>query len=431
MIMHWKAQWIWDNSGEHPRNYWLSFRKKFIAPQVYDEALLHITADSRYFLYVNGHFVGWGPVRSWPFEQSYDTYSIKHLLKPGENIIAVLVTHYGISTFQYIEGRGGMIAQLDFQKDGKVVESIITDKSWKAKEHRGFNRASIRISCQQAWAEIYDANKFDNRWTEIEMDDSDWENAIEIGPVGTPPWTSLIPRDIPFLTNEPIYPKRVVSLKEVEPVKGHIAIDLRPNFYPGEYDANMKKHIGYIATLIQSPADMKGRLIAPLGGVSRFKLNGKSYQFSSANWVEVELKKGDNLLLMDVSGTFHDPFINLAFDFPREVSFKSPLGDGEFVTVGPFDQKTILQIGVPMDESLNPHPDYQKVWETDDLDSLLKFKDWFKPVIPEHTCKDVVFILSTEKRVLKERDVLPEHHNLVLANDSFTEIEPSGGDIER
>ncbi|MBC7238317.1 MAG: hypothetical protein H5T69_20955, partial [Chloroflexi bacterium] len=81
--MHWKAQWIWDNSGEHPRNYWLSFRKKFIAPQVYDEALLHITADSRYFLYVNGHFVGWGPVRSWPFEQSYDTYSIKHLLKPG------------------------------------------------------------------------------------------------------------------------------------------------------------------------------------------------------------------------------------------------------------------------------------------------------------------------------------------------------------
>lgn len=427
--MEWKARWIWNNSGEHPRNYWLAFRKTFTAPEDYEQARLHITADSRYFLYINGQFVGWGPIRSWPFEQSYDTYPIEHLLKPGENVIAVLVTHYGISTFQYIEGRGGLIAQLEFEKDGEVIKTVITDSSWKTKEHKGFNRASVRISCQQAWVEIYDANKFDHRWVELDFPDSDWEKALEIGPASTPPWTSLIPRDIPFLTNEPIYPKRVISLKEVQPVKTSVAIDLRPNFYPGEYDANLKKHSGYIATVIRSPKAMKGRIIT-FSLIGRFKINGKSYSFYESNPAEVELKEGSNPLLIDVGGSFHDLFITLAFDFPEEITFHSPLGQGEFVTIGPFDKRTIRHLGTSEDAPLNPHPDYEGVWETD-LDKIpFRFRNWIKLVAPEHMCKDVVFTLCVEKKVLKERDVLPQHHNLVLATDSYSELEPAKGDVE-
>ncbi|RLE07811.1 alpha-L-rhamnosidase, partial [Candidatus Aerophobetes bacterium] len=105
--MNWKAKWIWYSEEEHPRNCWLAFRKKFISPDDFDEALLNITAVSRYVVYVNGRRVGSGPVRSWPFEQSYDTWSVKDYLAT-DNVIAVLVTHYGISTFQYIEGRGGL-----------------------------------------------------------------------------------------------------------------------------------------------------------------------------------------------------------------------------------------------------------------------------------------------------------------------------------
>lgn len=427
--MEWKAQWIWDNSGEHPRNYWLAFRKTFKTPEDYDEAKLHITADSRYFLYVNGHFLCWGPVRSWPFEQSYDTYSLKHLLKPGENVIAVLVTHYGISTFQYIEGRGGLIAQLDFERNGKVVESITSDGSWRTKEHKGFNRASVRISCQQAWAEIYDANAFASHWTELDFPAADWENAIEIGPASTPPWTSLIPRDIPFLTNEPVYPKRVISLKEVQPVKTPIAIDLRPNFYPNEYDANLKKHNGYIATIILSPKKMKGRLIS-FNVAGRFKLNGEPYKFKGGNSVEIELKEGDNSFLMDVSGTFHDAFVNLAFDLPEDVSFKSPLNKGEFATIGPFDKRTFAHPGTREDAPLSPHPDYEEVWKADFAEIPSKFANWLKPVMPEHTCKDVVFSACVEKTVLKELDVLPKHHNLIIANDSYTKVEPGEGDVE-
>lgn len=428
--MEWKAKWIWDKSGEHPRNYWLAFRKTFVTPKDYDEANLHITADSRYFLYINGRFIGWGPVRSWPFELSYDTYSIKHLLKKGENTIAVLVTHYGVSTFQYIEGRGGLFAQLDFLKDKEVISTIPTDGSWKTKEHKGFRRNSVRISCQQAWAEIYDANQFPPEWTESNFDAEDWENAIEIGPHGTSPWSSLIPREIPFLTDEPIYPRRVVSLREVIPVKSHISLDLRPNFYPNEYDANVKRHFGYIATLIVSPKRMKGRIVVPFGLAGRFKINNHSYHFEVGQ-ANVELEEGENLFLMDVSGTFHDLFVNFAFDFPEEISLKSPLGEGEFVSIGPFGKKTLLQIGFPMDNTLDPSPQYEEVWQVSNPSALLQFKEWIKPISPEHTCKDVVFTLSTQKRVIKEMNLLPKYQNLVHPNDSFAEIEPGEeGDVE-
>lgn len=427
--MQWKAQWIWDNSGEHPRNYWLAFRKTFNVPEDYEEANLHITADSRYFLYVNGQFVGWGPVRSWPFEQFYDTYSIKHLLIPGENVIAVLVTHYGISTFQYIEGRGGLLAQLDFLKNGELIQSIGTDSSWKTMEHKGFNRASVRISCQQAWAEIYDANNFPHNWTEPYFDDSHWKKAVEIGPVSIHPWTSLIPRDIPFLTNEPVFPKRVISIKEVHPVKTAVAVDLRPNFYPGEYDANLKKHSGYIATIIKAPKTIKGRLISH-SVMGRFKLNDKPYQFKDSNWVEIELEEGDNFFLMDVSGTFHDPFVNLSFDFSEEIVFKSPVGDGEFVTIGPFDKRTVAHLGTQEDAPLNPHPDYEEVWKTAFEAIPSKFANWIKQVSSEHICKNVVFNLCVNKKVIREIGVLPHHHNLVLANESYTEIKPGVGDVE-
>ena len=228
--MNWKAKWIWDKSGKHPRNYWLCFRKTFVIDNHIEDAILNITADSRYTVYLNGQRLGSGPVRSWPQEQSYDSYRIKDYLKRGNNSIAVLVNHYGISDFQYIEGQGGLLAQIDFFENGKTVSSIGTDRSWINKVHLGYNRNSMRIIIMQPWAEIYDAQKFNLDWYKAEFSDSDWENSIEIGRVGTKPWSTLIPSDTPHLTNEKIYPCRVVSLKEVIPNKKNISIDLRHNF---------------------------------------------------------------------------------------------------------------------------------------------------------------------------------------------------------
>ena len=68
---------------------------------------MRITADSRYELYVNGTFVGHGPVRAWPSPWPVDEYDVRHLLRAGRNVVGVLVTHFGISTFQYLHDEAG------------------------------------------------------------------------------------------------------------------------------------------------------------------------------------------------------------------------------------------------------------------------------------------------------------------------------------
>lgn len=74
------------------------FRRAFELPQAVDGPMrvpLRVSADARYLLWVNGAEVGRGPVRSQPRRLRYDEYDIAARLRPGRNVIAVLVTYYG------------------------------------------------------------------------------------------------------------------------------------------------------------------------------------------------------------------------------------------------------------------------------------------------------------------------------------------------
>jgi hypothetical protein len=202
--MAWRAEWIWNGGEESPRNEWWCFRKTFeVRDGRWDVAQIALTADSRYVLYVNGERVGRGPVRSWPFEQSYDVHDIGHLLRLDRpNTIAVLVLHFGVSTFYYLRGRGGLLVQLDLREGGEAAQTVATDSSWKTARYLSQDSCSPRMSCQHAFAERIDARAFDTGWTKPSFDDSDWSYAAVVGPVGTKPWKEVVPRDIPPLTEE-------------------------------------------------------------------------------------------------------------------------------------------------------------------------------------------------------------------------------------
>ena len=208
--MDWVAQWLWASGEASPRNAWRCFRKTFAVAEIgWDSARLSITADSRYVLYLNGERLGRGSARSWPFEQSYDSYEVAHLLKPGEmNVLAVLVLHYGVSTFQYLRGRGGLLAQLELTNGEETVATVATNSSWKTTSHTGHDSRSPRMSVQLGFAERVDARQWDDDWLVQDFDDGGWAGAKVVGPVGTEPWTTLKPRDIPHLSEEAALPKR-------------------------------------------------------------------------------------------------------------------------------------------------------------------------------------------------------------------------------
>ena len=85
--MNWNAKWIWSD-GSQRKNQWICFRKRFSLEKEFDNAVLRITADSRYQLYINGRELTMGPARNWPFTQDYDVIPLKDFLRHGENMLA-------------------------------------------------------------------------------------------------------------------------------------------------------------------------------------------------------------------------------------------------------------------------------------------------------------------------------------------------------
>jgi hypothetical protein len=69
------------------------FRRPFDVDDVPPRAPLRLSADSRYVRWVNGTEVGRGPIRSQPRRLRYDEYDVAAYLRPGRNVLAVLVTY--------------------------------------------------------------------------------------------------------------------------------------------------------------------------------------------------------------------------------------------------------------------------------------------------------------------------------------------------
>ncbi|MEH7084116.1 family 78 glycoside hydrolase catalytic domain [Neobacillus drentensis] len=435
--MEWKANWIWDRSGEHPRNQWTCFRRTFTVTTDFETAILSISADTKYFVYLNGEQIGSGPVRGWTTEWYYDQYVLNGL-KKGVNVIAVLVNHYGMGTMSYIEGRGGLLAQIDFYNNGEVIGNLLTNEKWKTANHNGFIKESVKMSNCLSWAEIYDANRFDRDWEQLSFDDSEWANAEIVGPYGISPWNDLNPRDIPHLTNEPIFPKSVLSLKAVRPISQHFSIDLKPTFFPEEYDCNSGKIMqGYLVTELHSLEDTEGEITltfdAHAGAKWEFTLNGHEVKTKNGKYEKVKLRKGANLLIIDVGGFFHEPTLHLAFNFSEKIKLKAPSNqkDTRFLGFGPFYTTTHLQIGNPVELMIPVDREYSKMKHLSSVSELESFKKWAKAIPNEHVCTDNVSLLSIFKDDLITYTIDFQHQNMVLANHSFTNVQPlENGDTE-
>lgn len=159
------------------------------------QADLLITADSRYKLWVNGRFVARGPARSYPEFQAVDRLDLRPYLEPGSNTLAVQLYQPGYSHFAYVHrGAAGLLAQLTC--DGQVA--LVTGPDWRVRRDPSFADRAPRVSIYGAGVEERDLNLAES-WTEPKYDDSGWEAARLVAPVGGYPWTNLRLRSLPLL----------------------------------------------------------------------------------------------------------------------------------------------------------------------------------------------------------------------------------------
>jgi hypothetical protein len=300
------------------RNVLVQFRRAVPLAARPAAARLHISADTRYLLYVNGRWLGYGPARNYHAHYEYDTYDLAPHLATGANVIAVAVIHWGEGTFHQMAARAGLLVQLDL--DGQAA--VVTDERWRAKRSAAVRQAVPRIACQAAWEEQVDARLADAGWTEAGFDDSAWKPAVIVGPAGCAPWGELSPRIIPFLTDEPHKPVRARALGVWRRPQVVAALHAGPYLAPGDRSANRQVVDGLMATVLHVPRDgavmLRRCSVAggdpPTGETLRFFVDGTQVDWQPAEMdyeAVLSLAAGAHVVLIDWHGKTHDMDLTL------------------------------------------------------------------------------------------------------------------------
>lgn len=200
----WAAYWI-DVPEEPPHAFGVYlFRKDFTLSKVPSSLIIHVSADNRYKLYVDGQLVSLGPARGDVLHWRFETLDISKYLSPGKNVLAAIVWNDGnMRPIAQMSYRTGFIVQGDVPSEYEVN----TNRSWKCAVDSGYTLLRPRVIGYYAASpgECLDMNKSENGWKEIGYNDSSWQNAAEIShgdPKGILTFDSgwmLVPSQIPAM----------------------------------------------------------------------------------------------------------------------------------------------------------------------------------------------------------------------------------------
>lgn len=151
------ANWIWLAGFEETPDAVVYFRRTFTLDSAPTEAVMHITCDNAYKVWINGTYAAEtmtpGP-EAWRVADAYD---VTKLLKAGDNYIAVQGTNQG--------GKAALLMQIMSRaSDGNVV-TVSTDSTWEAASDPGEN------------------------WQQPGSTGGTWQHCLDYGQAATtPPW---------------------------------------------------------------------------------------------------------------------------------------------------------------------------------------------------------------------------------------------------
>lgn len=229
-----KANWIWtpdwhDEDKHVPRL--VLFRKEIKLAQV-KKAVVQISADSRYKLYINSKLVEVGPCKGDSEVWYMDRINVTDFMKPGINVIAIEVLRYPLEKEKgnysvFRTEYPGLIFQLDnnITSDNQVnmIQNVISDNSWECFVNRNFK--IISESDVFAPLKIYENVKGDSSlkgWSEQRFQSKGWSTAQEYDQYQISRQVSpgnLLPRPIPFLYRKKAKFNQIINSDDTQPTR--------------------------------------------------------------------------------------------------------------------------------------------------------------------------------------------------------------------
>ena len=241
----WTADWIaWPGDAGDVFGVY-HFRKSFDLPEPLPRSfVVHVSADNRYRLFVNGTAVAAGPARGDLLNWHFETVDISPHLKPGSNALAAVVwnfaEHRPVAQHTF---RTGFVLQGD-----RAAERIVdTDSSWKVIRNNGYAPMPIdRAAMGYPYIVVGPGEQIDGaaypwEWNTPEYDDGSWDQAVPVRPAirhwganyGEIGGWRLTPRTIPMMEARATRFERVVratnaALQE-DFVSGSAPLEIAPH----------------------------------------------------------------------------------------------------------------------------------------------------------------------------------------------------------
>ena len=139
--------------------------------------VIHVSADNRYRLYVNGLAVSSGPQRSDVAHWRYETVDIAPQLRPGRNVLAAVVWNWGAARpVAQHSHRSGFLVQGSSSTESALVN---TGAGWKLLIDSAYRPIVITNATVAGYyagppGEAVDGRSYPWGWEEIDYDDSAW-----------------------------------------------------------------------------------------------------------------------------------------------------------------------------------------------------------------------------------------------------------------
>lgn len=188
------AKWIAPR-GAKPDNYTFLARKAFGVSQIPPQAVLRISADSRYVVYLSGQCIGAGPVRGTDRRMFFDSYDVSAALHKGVNYVAVEV-HCPVRPVTM------MVPPVTPAVWMAIPGLVQTDASWQVRLDPCHRSDSLFYTHHIGYSDYRDLRLELAGWRTFEDGAPGWEEAEEVALGDELGGRVLVPRDIPALSDE-------------------------------------------------------------------------------------------------------------------------------------------------------------------------------------------------------------------------------------
>lgn len=202
----WTAHFAWSEDRGGPGLSVRYFRRVFELDRVPASVRVHLTADTRYRLWLNGRRLGFGPAKRTLRRYHYDTYELAGGLRPGRNVLAAEVRWFG---------ENAPLSEVQSPVPGWLVQGpaglgIDTPDGWRVWIDRSVTPDTTSY-LDNAQTFLNHLERVDTRrqpagWREVDFDDGAWPRAVSTGPAaatsatwGVRAMRTLLPRDVPAM----------------------------------------------------------------------------------------------------------------------------------------------------------------------------------------------------------------------------------------